>query len=93
MKEAYVKPQLQVQFFALSQSIAASCSAGLNSKSDTTLGKPGLWGKGACGWEIDAGTILWTQDSNCTVILGPDDSLDGVLCYNNPDGGLVAFHS
>ena len=91
--KAYVKPQLQVEYFTLSQNIARACSV---PGGGTTLGKP-TWGdEGTCGWDIgigDGDIILWTESSvGCNEHLGEKDQYE-FLCYNNPNGGCTIFSS
>lgn len=49
MKKVYVKPALQVEYFGLTQSIAAGCGAVPGGNS---LGKPNHWDKSTCGWDM-----------------------------------------
>lgn len=89
MKKSYIKPELHVEHFTLSQSIA-SC-AGVTG-GGSTLGKPSHWSKTTCGWDV-GGYIIWTEASNCPdEQAGADEEIDGV-CYNNPSGSVVAFSS
>lgn len=89
MKELYRKPQLHIEHFALSQSIA-SC-AGVTG-GGSTLGKPAHWSKATCGWDL-GGWVVWAEANSCSdEIVGVDEEIDGV-CYNNPSGSVVAFSS
>ncbi len=89
MKETYVKPQLQIEYFALSQSIAAGCGAVAGGN---TLGKPSHWNKTTCGWDM-GNLVVWTEANiGCTVKWGEDDEFNAV-CYNNPNGGNSIFSS
>lgn len=89
MKETYVKPELHIERFALSQSIA-SCTGVTGGGS--TLGKPSYWSKTTCGWDV-GGWIIWVDAESCKdEQAGADEEIDGV-CYNNPSGHVVAFSS
>lgn len=89
MKETYVKPQLRMEYFTLSQSIA-SCTGVVGGGS--TLGKPSHWSKETCGWDL-GGWIIWTEPNTCPdEQADADEEIDGV-CYNNPSGNVVAFSS
>lgn len=89
MKERYVKPDLRVEYFTLSQSIADSCGAG-NLGND--FGRPAHHAKEVCGWDIGVG-VIWAQEmSGCNQWLPIDGDFAGI-CYNNPDGGFSIFGS
>lgn len=90
MKAAYTKPQLHVEYFAMSQSIAASCGAVAGGSS---LGKPSHWGKADCGWDM-GNMIIWVggEGNPCTFPWGEDDEWEGV-CYNNPTSSNGIFGS
>lgn len=87
MKARYVKPELMVESFTLTQNIANDCSV----PGGSSLGRPGHWEKATCGWFLDDATILWAS-GNCNVILDPNEVVDGI-CYNNPGGDLTIFGS
>lgn len=89
MKEVYIKPQLHIEYFSLSQSIA-SCTGVTGG--GNTLGKPSHWDKTTCGWDV-GGYVIWTNVNNCPdEQAGEDEIIEGV-CYNNPSGDAVAFSS
>ena len=89
MKKMYNKPEIHMEHFVLSQHIA-SCEG--VTPGGTTLGRPSQWSKTTCGWDI-GGWIIWTQTNVCPdEQADPDDEINGV-CYNNPNGHLVAFCS
>lgn len=87
MKRNYQKPRIELEYFTLSQNIAAGCGAA----HDSSLGHPNQWSKETCGWEL-GNVILWMENSGCTVPLGEDAYVEGV-CYNNPEGGQTIFSS
>lgn len=90
MKERYVKPDLRVEYFTLSQSIADSCGAG---NLGNEFGKPAHQEKGACGWDLGfGGMVIWAERPACTELLDPNGSFNGI-CYNNPEGGFSIFGS
>lgn len=89
MKKSYIKPEVHIEHFILSQSIA-SC-AGVTGGGNT-LGKPSHWSKETCGWDV-GGWIIWTEPNSCPdEQAGADEDIGGV-CYNNPSGNVVAFSS
>lgn len=91
MKKAYTKPQLLVEDFALTQTVASGCGTSVYSTS--TLGHPNHWGRSTCGWDFGDGMILWVDsESSCSIPWGADDDFNG-YCYNNPDGGISIFAS
>lgn len=89
MKKTYVKPQLLVESFAVSQNIANTCNV---EGGGCTLGKPNHWGKGSCGWDLD-GIILWTERAEVCVEKVPEFEDVLGICYNNPTAGLSIFGS
>lgn len=93
MKEMYVKPQLHVEHFTLSQSIAQSC--GWND--DGFYGRPTHEDIHRCGWEEfdddDKSDIFWTSSSShCKMQVG-DDYVVSEGCYNAPNGNGQIFAS
>ena len=86
--KAYVKPQLQVEYFTLSQNIANGCNV---PGGGTTLGKPNHVDKATCGWDL-GGWVVWTDSGKCNELAGPEENIVG-LCYNNPNGGCTIFSS
>ena len=88
--KAYVKPQLQVEYFTLSQNIASGCNV---PGGGTTLGKPNHWTKETCGWDL-GGWVVWTDpDHKCVDERARTDENIVGLCYNNPNGGCTIFSS
>lgn len=85
MKQTYVKPRIIIERFALTQSIATTCTvAGGNS-----LGKPTNWSKETCGWKLQNDLILFVDAvTACNYDVEPDALVEGV-CYNNPDGAMI----
>lgn len=88
MKKAYTKPQLFVEDFALTQTVAVNCGTWGN----TPLGKPNHKDKTTCGWYFDEYTTLWISEPTCNIPWGENDDFQGI-CYNNPDGGVSIFAS
>lgn len=91
MKETYVKPQLHVENFVLTQSIA-SCGAAHTS----SVGGPNHWSKATCGWVVGS-EVYWSSVPACgesadDVYPEGWDGLEAV-CYNNPSGGNTIFGS
>ena len=87
--KAYVKPQLQVEYFTLSQSIANGCNV---PGGGTTLGKPNHWDKATYGWDL-GNWVIWSDSAKCwNELAGPEENIVG-LCYNNPNGGCTIFNS
>lgn len=91
MKQVYKKPQLHIEHFVLSQSIA-SCGAAHTS----SIGGPTQWSKETCGWKV-GDEVYWSSIPGCDDGSGeayPEgwDDLKGV-CYNNPNGGNTIFSS
>ena len=87
--KAYVKPQLQVEYFTLSQNIANGCNA---PGGGGTLGKPNHWDKSTCGWDL-GNWVIWAEAAKCqNELAGPEENIVG-LCYNNPNGGYTIFNS
>lgn len=96
MKQIYKKPQLHIEYFSLSQSIAAGCGAVSGGNS---LGQANHWDKETCGWKVGS-DVYWAESSNACIGDGkiPDEYADmpGVVegvCYNNPEGGNSIFSS
>ena len=86
MKQAYVKPRIMIERFALTQSIAASCTVAGGS----SLGKPTNWSKSTCAWDM-GGLLIFLDGMNvCVNVQVENENVDfeGV-CYNNPDGAMI----
>ena len=88
MKKAYNKPELYVESFQLSQSIASACvAAGGNS-----FGSPNHASKDTCGWSL-VSMVLWVDSSTgCNKFLDVDADFQGI-CYNTPNDGNTIFGS
>lgn len=91
MRKAYTKPQIHIEKFILSQSIASCGAAHISS-----LGGPNHWSKDTCGWVV-GDEVYWSAFPACDDGSGevyPEgwDGLTGV-CYNNPSGGNTIFSS
>lgn len=89
MKKKYTTPVLMMESFTLSQSIAHNCGQNLVFDNAT------LKYKSTCGWDVDGdktstGDIVFMDDNICTYLT---ESVDGLVCYNNPEGGYNIFNS
>lgn len=91
--KAYVKPQLHVEYFTLSQNIAYSCSV---PGGGTTLGRPNSGDPANCGWAV-GDIVLWQDGGGCTEYLAPGQTIKDIggiaICYNNPSSGYSIFGS
>lgn len=92
MKTVYKKPEIRIEHFTLSQTIADGCGA----THDSTLGGPNHWTKATCGWVVGS-EVYWSSIPACDDGTGeayPEgwDGLGGI-CYNNPEGGASIFSS
>ena len=87
MKQKYVKPMVNIEYFALSQSIALNCGKNLDEDNKTWREKY------ECGWDITGGTgavVLFVEGvRDCNQLA---EEFEGV-CYNNPEGGFNVFDS
>ena len=89
MKKAYNKPELYVESFQLTQSIAGTCSAEWGGN---TLGSPNHDSKSTCGWDM-GNMVLWIDSTTkCSMSLSEDSEFQGI-CYNTPSGGNTIFGS
>ncbi|MDY4444294.1 MAG: hypothetical protein SPE35_09130 [Butyricicoccus sp.] len=88
MKEIYTKPTLNIEYFALSQTIATSCGW----SSDKYTGHPTHAVKEVCGWNDGFGEVYWTAKPACDGEYSPDLDI-GEVCYNAPNGGAQIFAS
>lgn len=89
MKKAYNKPELFVESFQLTQSIASTCSVEWGGN---TLGKPGHNDQTSCGWDM-GNMVMWTESvAQCTTKIDEATEAFG-LCYNTPNGGNSIFGS
>ena len=92
MKETYVKPQLHVEYFTLSQSIAKSCGYVDESYIGApTHSEPGVDG---CGWRTNnddsSSIVIWSDGCN---IPGNDNTQVDDGCYNAPSIAGAIFAS
>lgn len=88
MKKKYSKPELYIENFQLTQSIAENCGA---YDVGYSLGTPGQGDKNSCGWDI-GGLVIWLDATRGCTEVYPDIDIDGV-CYNNPNGAHTIFGS
>lgn len=88
MKKTYVKPNLNIEMFALSQTIAQSCGWTPGS----TYGYPTHSGKATCGWDDGFGETYWTTVGPCGDEY-PEDVEGAEICYNEPAGMPQIFAS
>lgn len=89
MKGKYQKPEIHIEYFALSQNIAQSCGY----KDENYYGHPNHATKETCGWDDGFGEVYWVSTlSKCSGEYSPD--LDtGEVCYNAPNGQPQIFAS
>lgn len=88
MKRNYQKPEIRLESFVLTQSIAMSC--GFN-PDNTSFGFPTHADRYSCGWSY-GGEVIWISKDPCSDEYSPDLELGGV-CYNEPNGGVTIFAS
>lgn len=86
MKKAYEKPNMYVENFELSQSIAAGCGIPTDA---STLGHPGAQSDCTCGWVVPGVGVVWCTGP-CTTETD-EDARFGAVCYNNPNNGVSIF--
>ena len=101
MKERYVKPELLMESFSLTQTIARNCG-------DThtgSFGESNHYNENTCQWVIgdgeDAIYLFFVGACDDSWAIGDpepgDDEIAGDfiegLCYNNPSGGQEIFSS
>lgn len=86
MKKAYKKPAMIVEWFTLSQTIAAGC-ADLSDYGSPTLNRMYL-----CGWDFNGATTIFLEGNDNCLLQIEDGSLEGV-CYNAPVPGMQLFNS
>lgn len=79
MKKTYMKPDIYVESFSLTQSIAYGCTA-----QNLGLGKPGPVDANSCGWVIEGQTYFaYGNVEICTA--GEAE----IVCYNAPNGNVI----
>lgn len=84
MKKEYSKPGIIIDDFSITQNIASCGNTGGQYNHSDPEG---------CEWK-DADAIVFSEtNANCKLGLEPGTGLDGIICYNNPDGVHVAFGS
>lgn len=83
MKKAYKKPMMIVEWFTLSQTIAAGCG-----ENASNLGEPLHARKADCAWDF-WGIIIFENSDACV----EKSEVYGELCYNAPADGYNVFHS
>ena len=93
MKESYVKPSIYMESFALSQTIARSCSFAHTG----TLGESNHYNESTCTWKVGDEIYFLDSNSACSqednqIPAGMDVPV-GAACYNNPDGPGSVFSS
>ena len=95
MKKEYKKPQITIESFALTQSIAKNCGTPVSGYDNY---RPTLQDVDVCGFysdESDFGdeaVTYWISQGICTEIVDLDYDL-GIGCYNGPTGGVGIFGS
>ena len=89
MKSNYVKPQLRIEYFSLSQSIATSCGWSMGS----SLGTPMHASPSSCAWSMPSGENVWMSAANLCDDEYPEDFHVGDACYNAPSGIAQVFAS
>ena len=85
MKAKYVKPEIFIERFSLTQNIAAACGAVENG----SLGTPTSGDKNSCTWDL-GGMSIFTLAAACTIPLGDNDTFEGV-CFNAPNSNTAVF--
>lgn len=86
MKEKYVKPEIFIERFSLTQNIAAACGAVENG----SLGTPTTGDRTSCKWDLGNNMSIFTSAANCTIPLGDNDTFEGV-CFNAPNSNITVF--
>ena len=86
MKQTYSKPVLNIEDFKLSQTVAWGCGGEIDYENVNFNSHE------YCGYRFDDGTVYFIDKKVCNdTTLG--DSILGVVCYNNPEGGYALFRS
>ena len=83
MKKTYKKPMMIVEWFTLSQTIAAGCGENLEG-----MGEPLHARKAECAWDFNGFHMFQKAD-----ICENASEYWEIVCYNAPEGGLNVFHS
>lgn len=83
MKKVYKKPEVHMEHFTLSQSIALGCG--------NPIGTPTQGSKDTCGWS-DGFENYWLSPPACGDSYPEDFEIEGI-CYDNPSGGATIFTS
>ena len=88
MEKKYVKPDVYVERFELSQAVALSCGW----TSDSTLGSPTHADIDVCGWNMEDGLVVFVSNPTCAILMSPETTINGG-CYNNHTTGQAIFAS
>ena len=79
MKKTYMKPDIYVESFSLTQSIAYGCTAQKNG-----FGTPSSSDPNTCGWDVNGITYFaYGVNPGCTA--GEFE----YVCYNAPNGNVM----
>ncbi len=90
MKESYVKPSIYMESFALSQTIAKSCTFAHTG----TLGESNHYNEATCEWTVGGQVYFLTSNTDCANAFPEGEDFEiGAYCYNNPDGQGSVFSS
>ncbi len=73
MKKKYVKPQIIIENFSLSETIAAGCEVIVDTHSS-----------GQCGLDFGGDAIFLTGIQGCKIQVTEDDGLNNGMCYHVP---------
>ena len=87
MKKNYKKPTIHFADFTLFQTIATGCGDNLNLNGATQESKE------TCGWNVVEGMEIFMDQTICDFAMESFEGPDGVVCYDNPSGGLNIFSS
>lgn len=79
MKKTYMTPEIYVESFSLTQSIAYGCTA-----QNMGLGKPASADAQSCGWDI--GGSVYFAYSNAKICTAGEAE---IVCYNAPVGNVI----
>ena len=86
MKETYVKPEIIIERFSLTQNIANGCGA----VNQGTLGAPLSTAKESCAWDLGGVTLFMSSGNGCMKGLDDDDVVES-HCYNAPNSNVAMF--
>jgi hypothetical protein len=85
VKEKYIKPAMMIERFALSSTIAKTCTDYVDPES--LIGANSV---PVCKWDFGAGMLIFASETNCTMDY---NEIDSIICYNNPGEGQYIFSS